>query len=269
MDSSANKILVNGLRIIITTLIFSSLILSISYHLSNFFTIGGKQINYIRDFQEDINAPSVLNSHQDHRDFSSDKFPKTKFDPVLFYLPAEASNCQPKKVLYLKVHKTGSTLVTKVMAEHRKRHQFTNTLTGRGAGTGRIGGYPAPFSADLHKDDPKSDVLIYHSRYNWPEMRKVLVSTDDLVKIATIREPTDLLRSIYNYFYIYFHKKYGDKPHTSSSCTTSLRNFGLREIGRRFGDFGENLQINSFHVFLFLAILKLPNCRLSAIILPP
>ena len=66
---------------------------------------------------------------------------------------------------------------------------------------------------------------MYHSRYNWPEMKKVMTEPSKVVRLASVREPKDLLRSLYNYFYLVrgynFKRKY--------NCPEAeLSAFGLR-----------------------------------------
>ena len=116
--------------------------------------------------------------------------------------------CKPKKFIYLKVHKTGSSAIAMMLNEFAGKNNFTANLS-KGK-FGKIGGYPSPFNATLHKNDKKTDIITNHFRYNWPEIKKVLNCTDketepfgnckNFKKIASVREPISHFRSSYNYY---------------------------------------------------------------------
>ena len=85
-----------------------------------------------------------------------------------------------------------------------------------------MGGYPSPFTSNMYETTKKADVFFYHSRYNWVEMRKVMRDPENIVRLASVREPKSLLRSIYNHVYSYekhkgkFFKGYTERRSFSS-----------------------------------------------------
>ena len=135
--------------------------------------------------------------------------------------------CQPQKIVFLKVHKAGSTSLHRFFTHYASKRNFSIYLPKIGPW---VGGYPGVFNSDFYKisetgsesesETIKTDIIIDHMRYDSNQIQKVLSSPKTHKKIAIVREPYGLFISSYNYFY-YQH----DLPHiaemkkkSSKSC---------------------------------------------------
>ena len=69
-------------------------------------------------------------------------------ETVLAKPPLKEEKCQPQKVIFLKVHKAGSTTMQEFFQTYAKKYNFTMSLSTSGPW---LGGYPGPFLADFHQ----------------------------------------------------------------------------------------------------------------------
>lgn len=114
------------------------------------------------------------------------------------------STVSSKKIVYLKVHKTGSTGIRNNFDQYCRFHNFT--IYSKKGGMRHLGGYPAPFNATahLHKLQSKVDCLVDHLRWNKPEMVKVLKNyqeNESHIFIGSIREPLAHAISSFSFWY--------------------------------------------------------------------
>ena len=154
-------------------------------------------------FIELLRHPSVkiylTNSNSNLKYTSIEKF--DRFNNMISEY--ENQNCQPKRFVYLKIHKTGSSLIRVIFRHFASHHGFEMNLMKRPNGF-HIGGYPAPFNATVHKFDNKTDVIYDHMRFNKPEILKVLKypqTPEKTVFVTSIREPVSHFLSSFHYFY--------------------------------------------------------------------
>ena len=144
----------------------------------------------------------------------------------------------PKRVVYLKTHKTGSTGIRDRLYHYCLFNNYTKVYTKKG-GLQHLGGYPAIFNATahLHKLQSKVDCLVDHVRWNKPELVKVLNNykeNESHIFIGSIRDPlahslssfsywyspkrltTDLLLTRYDTELLYNYKRNPDRAYHSS-----------------------------------------------------
>lgn len=116
----------------------------------------------------------------------------------------QKQQCTPQKVMFLKVHKAGSTSIRILLKAHANTHNLTMSLQRYGAW---IGGYPGTFKAKFHELDTNyftqgTDMVFDHLRYDRTEIDKVLSEPKTHKRIAIIREPFGQFKSSFNYFYL-------------------------------------------------------------------
>lgn len=138
----------------------------------------------------------------------------------------ENKTCTPQKFVFLKNHKAGSTTIKDLLRYFQAKQEFKMTLQRNGPGQW-LGGYPGVFNSEFYESFDKTDVIYDHLRWDWEQIKKVLVANEnskfDQKRIAIVREPFSSFKSSYNFFYaahgeksmLSLRKKYSD------SCTGS------------------------------------------------
>jgi len=113
-------------------------------------------------------------------------------------LPKEELTCNPKKFVFLKVHKAGSSTMRQFFYNYATDNNFEMNLSRMGPW---VGGYPGPFLSDFHDNDDYTDVIFDHLRWNKQEIFKTLSHPKNHLTIAIMRRPMDQFKSSFNYFY--------------------------------------------------------------------
>lgn len=148
-----------------------------------------------------------------------------KLDPELKCKLPENQKCQPRKFVFLKNHKAGSSSMRLLLMNFQARNNWNMTLPVNGDGP-FLGGWPGPFNSRFYSGIPKTDIIYDHLRWDWKEIKKVLKPPVNHVKIAIVREPISLLKSSFNFFYARFNGNYFIKNKNlrtnRSSCIGSM-----------------------------------------------
>ena len=168
------------------------------------------------------------------------------------------NQCIPQKFVFLKVHKSGSTFIAKILRNFARRNNFTE-LRSLPYPTW-IGGYPGPFNSSFYPTElNKIDHMSQHAVWNLPEMAKTFSAPKNHKKIAILREPFSQFKSAYSYFYQrhfsdksgnWFYNKRNGNPYFSSCAGEPVFTFmenredvrlpefidGIMENGSRFTD---------------------------------
>ena len=115
----------------------------------------------------------------------------------------ETKKCSPRRFVFQKIHKTGSTFVEQILRNFAKSQQFNISAKSMRYG-GYKGGFPGKFNSSFYpKDDHNLGSFVGHFVWNWSEIRKVLFRNgEDFIKITIVRNPMDVFLSSYNYFYL-------------------------------------------------------------------
>ena len=149
-----------------------------------------------------------------------------------------SEQCTPQKFVFLKVHKSGSTFIAKILRNFAGRRNFTE-LRSLPYPTW-IGGYPGPFNSSFYPTElNKIDHMAQHAVWNLPEMEKTFSLPKTHKKIAILREPFSQFKSAYSYFYQrhfsdksgnWFYRKRNGDPYFSSCAGEPVFTFlGNRE----------------------------------------
>lgn len=132
------------------------------------------------------------------------------------------STCYPSKFVFLKTHKTGSSLIRELVKKSSEKHGLSMTLSTFGPW---VGGYPALFNASFHKElakDKQTDVIFDHMRWNWPEIERTLSQPKNHKRITIVREPRGQFVSSYNYYYLqHSFKKLAERRNIKGASSKS------------------------------------------------
>ena len=118
------------------------------------------------------------------------------------YSKSKNSICFPKKFVFLKNHKAGSTTLRILLKQFSVKHNFKMNLATYNRKL--VGGFPGIFKSKFHKNDEPTDVIFDHLKWNWNEIRKTLSKPVNHKKISIVREPFKLFRSSFECFYSHF-----------------------------------------------------------------
>ena len=117
------------------------------------------------------------------------------------------NTCKPKKFVFLKVHKSGSTFLAGFLQKFSKKHSFRRSES-LNYGTW-IGGFPGPFNSDFYKPDHgKVDAISRHMVWNWEGIKPMLSKPVDHKTIAIVRNPMDNFRNLTSEFVTQVHSSF-------------------------------------------------------------
>lgn len=152
--------------------------------------------------KEDIPSKKEFHYKKDHlskEEFNYEKDLSSKEEPLLTEIQQEwplKPSCIPKRnMVYLKTHKTASSTVQNIIL----RYALRENLIVMEPGNGHDFNYPGRFSPKRGTQPGKSNLICHHARFDYDRMRSVM-PTDDVVWVASVREPLSLYKSTINYF---------------------------------------------------------------------
>lgn len=102
-----------------------------------------------------------------------------------------------KNIVFLKTHKCASSTIQNVLLRYGESRNLTFVLPT----TLNYLGHPAPFNrmfVPYPTEKMEFNILAHHSRFNYQEMR--LLMPEDTAFITIVRNPSDLVESIFNYY---------------------------------------------------------------------
>ena len=152
----------------------------------------------VNSFSERLNSDSSTNTSE--RANAKEIVQKIRrSETILKHRIGIEQTCQPKRFVFLKNHKSGSSTMRSMFINYQILNKFTMNLKVNGVGPW-LGGWPAPFEAKFYKT-AKTDVIYDHLRWNMDEINKVLTQSEDTMRISIVRDPVKLIQSSYNFFY--------------------------------------------------------------------
>ena len=129
---------------------------------------------------------------------------------LLSYLmssPKNEETCSPRKFVFLKTHRSGGSTIKSMFIDWQVRNDYKSCLSPNGPESS-LGGWPGPFKSSFYFKPKyttslmeKTDVIFENFRWDWIELQKVLKRPKDIFRIGIIRNPIDVLKSHYNWYY--------------------------------------------------------------------